>query len=318
MIRWGVIGLGKIANKFVTDLQTTENCELVAVASRDKNKAREFAHNSAAPYYFGSYDELIDSGFVDIVYIATPHTNHAELSIQCLKKGIAVLCEKPMAMSYKDAEIVINTAKENNTFFMEAMWTRFIPAFEELYKKIIVEKLIGDIQYIKADFGFDVPYDADSRIFNKNLGASALLDVGIYPVYLANTFLGYPDKILSANDINEEGVDRTNNILFHYKNDAMASLFSSFAIRTKTEATIYGSLGTAYLFPRFHHTKTFSIHYKNGINKAFHYPYLGYGYSFEINEVNNCLMKKKIQSKKMSWEHSLSLAKLLEEIRNGF
>jgi predicted dehydrogenase len=314
VVRWGILGLGKIANKFATDLQSVEYAEIAAVASRDINKAKEFASIYGVNDYFDDYTALIRSNLVDVMYIATPHFNHAALSILCLQNGIAVLCEKPMSMSVAETELVLRTAKENNVFFMEAMWTRFIPAFDAMLHKVLVEKVIGDVQMVKADFGFNTPFVAGSRIFDKALGASALLDVGIYPVYLAIAILGAPTKIQANADLGDDGVDRTNNILLSYPNGAMANLFSSFAIQTKTEATIYGTKGNIYLYPRFHHTKTFVVNLDDGSADAYQYPYLNYGYNFEIHEVCQCILEGKTQSTKMTWADSLLLSQTLEAI----
>jgi predicted dehydrogenase len=318
VVRWGILGLGKIANKFATDLQSVEYAEIAAVASRDNDKAKEFASIYGVSDYFSDYEAIIASNLVDVMYIATPHFNHAALSIQCLQNGIAVLCEKPMSMSVAETELVLQTAKENNVFFMEAMWTRFIPAFDAMLHKILVEKVIGDVQMIKADFGFNTPFVADSRIFDKKLGASALLDVGIYPVYLANAILGAPSKIQAAADITEDDVDRTNNIILSYPNGAMANIFSSFSIKTKTEATIYGTLGNIYLYPRFHHTKTFVVNLNDGSSDAYQFPYLNYGYNFEIHEVCQCILEGKTQNTKMTWADSSLLSQTLERINAEF
>ncbi len=318
VVRWGIIGLGKIANKFATDLQSVEYAEITAVASRDINKAKEFAQIYGVSNYFADYDMIIDANMVDVIYIATPHFNHATLSISCLRQGIAVLCEKPMSMNIVETQEVLRTAKENNVFFMEAMWTRFIPAFDALLHKVLIDKVIGEVRMIKADFGFNIPVKNDSRIFDKKLGASALLDVGIYPIYLATSLLGPPEHIYATADLTEDGVDRSNNIIFKYHNQAMANLFSSFAIQTKTEATIYGTEGTIYMYPRFHHTKTFVIDYYDSKTEAFQFPYLNYGYNFEIHEVCQCILNGSIESTKMSWADSLLLSQTLDRVRSCF
>ena len=124
---WGIIGLGKIANKFAQDLSGLANAKLHAVASRSLDKAQAFAERYKAPHAFGSYEELVQCPDLDAVYIATPHMLHKENTLLCLEHGIAVLCEKPFAMNTKQVEAMIQKAKEKETFLMEALWTRFLP-----------------------------------------------------------------------------------------------------------------------------------------------------------------------------------------------
>src|SRR5688572_4387897 len=127
-INWGIIGLGNIANQFAADLLLIEEANLVAVASRDFDKAKDFAKQYNCLKAYDSYETLFADDEVDIVYIATPHDSHAELTIKALENGKHVLCEKPLSLSYKDAVRMAEASKKYNRFFMEAFWTRFIPS----------------------------------------------------------------------------------------------------------------------------------------------------------------------------------------------
>ena len=134
-IKWGILGLGKIAGKFCDGLQHASNAKLYAVASRDLNKAEEFAAKFEAKKSYGSYEELLKDEAVQVVYIATPHAFHHELAIKCIAHGKAVLCEKPFALNYKQAREMISLAREKNVFIMEALWTAFLPHFLDLESK---------------------------------------------------------------------------------------------------------------------------------------------------------------------------------------
>src|SRR5580765_3504168 len=124
--RWGIIGPGKIAIKFAEAAQRVEGAELHAVASRDEIKAKTFAEQYGIKKYYGTYEALAADSEVDIVYIATPHTYHHSHAILCMQHAKHVLCEKPMSVNFSSTAEMINTAKSNNVFFMEAMWTRFL------------------------------------------------------------------------------------------------------------------------------------------------------------------------------------------------
>ena len=135
-IKWGIIGLGNIANQFATDLQLLEDAEIVAVASRNSANANAFAQKYNCTKAYDSYDALFADKNVDIIYIATPHNSHAELSIKDLENGTHVLCEKPIALSYADAVRMTEASKKHHKCFMEALWTRFIPSVQDDFAKV--------------------------------------------------------------------------------------------------------------------------------------------------------------------------------------
>src|SRR5688500_1806251 len=192
--KWGIIGPGKIAEKFGEALLNCPNTELWAVASRDKERARLFAIKYNASKYYDQYEDLVNDEEIDVVYVATPHTFHRSHALLCLEKKKAVLCEKPLSVNYQSALEMITVAKENKVFLMEAMWTRFLPAIREVIR-LIESGEIGKVVFIRADFGFSFPDDKESRIYNMKLGGGSLLDIGVYPLFLALYLLGEPDAI---------------------------------------------------------------------------------------------------------------------------
>ncbi|MGK0458654.1 MAG: putative dehydrogenase, partial [Polaribacter sp.] len=205
-IRWGIIGLGNIANKFATDLARVENVELVAVASRNQQRAETFAvqHNSKRAY--NSYENLVKDAEVDAVYIATPHSFHKEHAILCLQNKKAVLCEKPLAMNLEEVTEMILVARENNVLLMEALWTFFLPHFTYVLDIVKNEKF-GKLKNLEADFGFYRDFDETSRLFKKEVGGGSLLDIGIYPIFAALAALGEPDSIDANATFFENGAD---------------------------------------------------------------------------------------------------------------
>ena len=312
-INWGIIGLGKIANKFAADLQLSKNSQLYGVASREITKAKNFSIKYNSIKYYGSYGELADDSEIDIIYVATPHTFHFENTMMCLKKDKAVLCEKPMGINAEEVNIMIEEAKFRKLFLMEGIWTRFIPATEKLIE-ILKKKIIGDVLFIRADFGFKGDSNLESRVYNKKLGGGALLDIGIYPIYLSLLTLGVPIDIKVMARMAETGVDSYCSMLFNYENGAKANLESTIEAETPTEAFIYGSNGTLKLHSRFHHTEKITI-LRNGEKKLLNIKYKGNGYIYEIEEVNKCLLNQEIESSKLRLNTSIDLISLIDKVK---
>jgi len=179
-INWGIIGLGNIANAFAKDLSLVPNATLRAVASRTKKKAKEFAKNHGAEKAYGSYEKLFKDDAIDIIYIATPHNSHANLSIAAMKAGKAVLCEKPLAVNKKQVKKMIKTAKKQKVFMMEAFWSKFNPSVKQSID-LAKNGRIGDVNYVNVDFSFYKEAPVESRMFNLELAGGALLDL-----FLAN------------------------------------------------------------------------------------------------------------------------------------
>ncbi|MDZ7743702.1 MAG: Gfo/Idh/MocA family oxidoreductase [Bacteroidota bacterium] len=314
-INWGIIGLGKIARLFASDLQLSENAILHSVASRDIEKAAQFSMDYQAVKHYGNYEELARDPDIDIVYIATPHVFHYEQTMMCLKYGKPVLCEKPMGISSGEVKRMIGEANYGKSFLMEALWTRFIPATEKLIE-LLKNKVIGDIIFMRADFGFRADPNPGGRLFNKKLGGGALLDIGIYPVYLSLLALGFPSDIKTMARVSSPEVDSYISMLFDYENSAKAILESTFEADTPTEAYIYGTNGVIKLHSRFHHSEKISLYQNGELKEVFDIKHQGEGYIYEIEEVNQCLINQQTESSKLPHSLSLNLAMLLEQVKD--
>lgn len=310
-IKWGIIGLGKIAQKFVNDLLLLDTVELEAVASRDLTKAETFAATYHSKKFYGSYEELLKDNFVDIVYIATPHNSHEHFTILALEHKKGVLCEKPFAMNQQQVFKMIETSKKHNLFLMEALWTRFLPAIKKI-KSTIENGEIGEVKYINADFSFNAN-PSIQRIYDKELGGGSILDIGIYPIFLAYLILGMPDKIIAKAHFFETGADSQVSIIFDYKN-AQAVLFSSFNSNSKREAKISGTLGEIIIDSPWNEASTFSL-FKNNQEEKFSLPLIGKGFPHQIMECNECLQKNLTESPLWSHQNSIELVTLLDAVR---
>ena len=311
-IKWGIIGLGGIANKFATDLLLVKESKLEAVASRSLTKAKVFSEKYNSTNYYDSYEELVQNKLVDIVYIATPHNSHERYTILALEHKKAVLCEKPFAINKKQVFNMIEASTKNNMFLMEAMWTRFNPSIKKI-KNYIDSGEIGEIKYINADFSFKAN-TSTQRIYDKKLGGGSLLDIGIYPVFLAYLLLGIPTEIYAKAHFYKSGADSQLAMLFNYKN-AQAILFSSFNSSSKRSAKISGTLGEIIINMPWNETDSFSIQKNNSIEEIILLPKNGTGFTHQIIECNTCLQENKIESDTWPRQNSLELITLLDDIR---
>lgn len=311
--KWGIIGPGKIANKFATDLSTVPDAELYAVASRSKEKAEEFAAAHNVAHSYGSYEAMLKNEELEVVYIATPHVFHYEHTLLCLKYGKAVLCEKPFAMNLQQVQEMIKVAKENKVFLMEALWTYFLPHYKFVLN-LVEKQTFGKIIDFKADFGFEAPYLPEKRLYNKSLGGGSLLDIGIYPVFAALTLLGKPDEIEATASLCETGVDETCDIKFTYKDGAIATLSSAINKTTPTTAVLILENAVVTLVNRFHEpTEVYIKTEEKEEKKTFDVATIGY--SFEAEHVQEMLKQNRTESDVMTFEMSLLLIETLDKIR---
>lgn len=312
-IRWGIIGLGHIAHSFVKDLALVQDAEIRAVASRDLEKANAFSSEYGIPLAFGSYRELLDCEEVDVVYIATPHTHHAEISIRAMEHGKHVLCEKPLGVNSTQVENMIAAARKNKIFLMEALWSRFIPAIRKV-KSLVDSGEIGSLVYLHADFAFyALDRDLEGRVLNPKLAGGSLLDVGIYPIFLAYLLLGKPKTILSTSNFHTNGAEVQTSMIFQYTR-AHALLYSGFTGRSGVTAEISGEKGIICLPSRWHQAQGYSLE-KDGELTEFDLPTTGKGYFHEIEEVHTCIRQGKLQSDLWSHQNSLDLIVLMDTIR---
>ena len=310
---WGILGPGKIAHKFVTGLQVLPRAKIKAVASRDLQKAQDFAHQYGIPQSYGSYQQLAEDPEIDIIYIATPHAFHMEQTILCLEHGKAVLCEKPLAINSQQVKRMINSAQRHQSFLMEALWSRFLPHIikaQELCESGSIGKILG----LEADFGFQAKYDPQTRLFDPYLGGGALLDIGIYPLFLAKMLFGTPHEVQAQVTTAPTGVDMEASVQLQFEDQVYAKLHYTFAENTPVEARIIGEKGTIFLHNRWYQPGNLIVH-NHSKDQEIHIDLEGNGYNYQAQEVMDCLDQNLIQSPYWSHTHSWELMQLMDEIR---
>lgn len=313
MTHWGIIGLGNIAHHFVKDLALVPSALLYAVASRSEEKAKEFAQDYSAVQYYSNYEALLEDPKVEVVYIATPHSSHAHWSLAAIKAGKHVLCEKPLGMNLAEVVKITQAAQDNKVFLMEALWTRFNPSIQEIVTKI-KENTIGDIQYIQADFGFYAMDKAPtSRVLDASLGGGSLLDIGIYPIFLAYLMLGMPKNIMASATYSEHGTEIQTAMIFEYER-AKAVLYSGFTSKSSMVAQISGSDGLITIDSRWHETQGYSLE-KEGAIESYLNPTTGRGYAHEIAAVQQSIENGTLEQPEWTHKNSIDLASLLDQVQ---
>ncbi|NLE44790.1 MAG: Gfo/Idh/MocA family oxidoreductase [Chloroflexi bacterium] len=310
-INWGILGAGRIAGTFATDLKKLEGARLLAVGSRSQDKAGQFAHEYGCERAYGSYEALIADPEVDVIYVATPHPYHLENAQACLRGDKAVLCEKPMALNAGQVRDMVACARERGLFMMEAMWTRFLPVTAEVRKWLAAGR-IGEIRLFTADFGFRTGWNPEGRLLNPALGGGALLDVGVYTVAYAAMVLGRsPETVQAQAHIGATGVDEQSALLLGYDGGRLAVL--SCAVRTSTRhgAYIDGAAGSIHI-DRFWRATSATLRVEDQDPVTFEAPA---GYHYEAQEVMDCLRAGELESPLMPLDESIAIAETLDRAR---
>jgi predicted dehydrogenase len=314
--KWGILAPGKMSAKFTKGLQLLENVELYSVGSRDAGRAKQFADEFGFKKYYGSYEEFVQDPELEVVYIASPHSHHLEHTLLCLRNGKHVLCEKAFSLNFREVQIMVNEARKQNLFLMEALW----PPFQPFYKKaeeILNSGAAGKIVHLDGYFSFLPPYDPNDRKFNLSLGGSSLLDIGIYPVIDALTFIGIPSEIKASAVFGKTGSEESLNVIFSYTDGRTASLYSSFRTNAGIGCDILCEKGnlTVVRGRDMNQRTTFQPH---GMEmQEFVYNPEAMGYHWEAEEVMKCLDAGKTESPVVPLSFSLDLMRTLDRIREA-
>ena len=312
--RWGIIGLGNIANSFATGLQAAPDAELAAVASRTQDKADQFGERHNASRRYGSYEQLAADPDVDAVYIATPHSLHEEDTLMCLAAGKPVLCEKPFAINAAQAGRMIDASKEHGVFLMEAMWTRFFPLLLRI-KALVDEGAIGELRMAQADFGFRAGVDPNSRLFNPELGGGGLLDVGVYTISLASMFLGAPTQATGIAHIGETAVDEQAAMILGYEDGRLAVLSTAIRTNTPHDATLLGTAGRIRIHSPWWIPTKATINRDGQPEEVLEMPREGNGYNYQAVEVARCVRAGLRESPIMPHHETLEIMKTMDALR---
>jgi predicted dehydrogenase len=316
--RWGIIATGKIAHSFAADIAVTPGATLAAVGSRRLASAQEFAsrYGDERTRAYDSYEKVAQDPDVDVIYVATPHTFHPDNVRTCFEAGKAVLCEKALALNAADAETLVAEARQRGLFFMEAMWMRCNPTIRAV-QDMVATGAIGDVTAVSADFGFVPDKPPDHRVFDPSLGASSLLDIGIYPLTFAWLFLGEPRSIVSTGTLSDRSIDLSCASLLSYDDEATATLSGTMLALTPSRAAVSGTRGNVELPRRFHCPSEYTVTLADSEDDPTTYAVevLGNGYVHEIEEVHRCLREGRTESDLVPLDDTVSLMRQMDLIR---
>lgn len=313
---WGIIGPGNIAHDFARDLRLVPVLQrVVAVMGNHNQSTNEFAREFNVPATYTDINAFVKDKNIDAVYIASPHPQHYEQAMACLSNNKAVLCEKPMTINADKSRQLIAAAQQHKTFLMEGMWIRFLPSIQQVVS-LVSQNRIGNIVSVKASISYKAPDDSNNRYFDPAKGGGSLLDLGIYPVFLASLLLGRPHSIKATAILSDEGVDKACSMRFQYNSGQEAILESSLLTQSELPAEIIGDKGTIkILHPWFEKSK--GIELKVDGEQSIIYPGIweGHGLHYEVREVLNCIQQNRIESDNMSHAFSLDMIEVMDEIR---
>lgn len=312
-LRWGVLGTGRIAHTFASDLRLIDEGMIVAVGSRSQASADRFADEYGIEHRHPSYEQLVANPEVDAIYVATPHPMHHDNALLALEHDKPVLVEKAFTMNGAQARELVQVARERRLFMMEAMWTRFLPHVVAI-REMIANGELGEIVVVEADHGKWFEQDSSSRLFAPELGGSALLDLGVYPVSFASMILGRPDRVAAMVDPSFTGVDGQASMLFGYPSGAQAVLTCTSAARTATRACIAGKLARIEIDGDFYAPTSFRLITRDGEESRFEFAHEGRGLRHQAVEVARCIDAGLLESPVMPLDETLAIMETMEKV----
>jgi len=316
-INWGILGCGGIANKFAKSAAVLDDVKVIAAASGTPGKAEAFAEKHSINNHYSDYAELLRNDAVDAVYVATTHNFHYQNVKQVLEANKPVLCEKPFTVNAGEIQALIALAKRKQLFMMEAMWTRFLPAIEQL-RMWLAEDIIGTIKQVRATFGFRFPFDPNHRLFNPDLAGGAVLDAGIYPLSFANMVMRQkPVEVKALGEIGSTGVDEQSSYLLKYESGCLAFLNSTVNAPVASRAEIIGTKGRIAIPKSFLNTQEVWLELQNQEPVQKEFPYdENTGFQFEIEAASESIRNGLLENDIMPLTDTLQLMETIDDIKH--
>ena len=311
MARWAIAGPGQIATVMADEFaHAAPEAQLVAVASRSAAKGRGFADRFGLALL--TYDELFASPEIDIVYLATPHAFHTDLALRAIDAGKALLVEKSFTTTVEDTRRIIDAARAKGTFVMEAMWTRFLPAYTQL-RELIEDGTLGEVRSVQGDLTAYREFDPADRLFDAALGGGAVLDLGVYCLHLAAHLLGRPDSVHAVGGLMPNGVDGEAGMLLGYDDGRFANLSVSFKTYGPGRMAVLGTRAWVDIPPRFHRMDRLVLHRPGHAPEEIVCPRVGLGYSYELRHVTACVASGLTESPLVPLEETLVVQELMSD-----
>ncbi|WP_182112972.1 MULTISPECIES: Gfo/Idh/MocA family protein [unclassified Actinotalea] len=313
-IRWGVLAPGGIAHTFAAAVLGHTQGSIVAVGSRNRERAAAFAQQYDVPTVHEGYEALVADPQVEAVYVASPHSEHRAHALLAIRAGKHVLVEKSFTRNAVEAQEVVDAARAAGVFVMEAMWTRFLPHVVAL-RSVLERGDIGEVVTLIADHGQAFGHlPATHRLHDPSLAGGALLDLGVYPVSFAHDLLGVPDRVQATGSLTPTGVDGQLSIALGYGERTQASLSTTLWSRTATTAVIGGTQGRIEIESDFYRPTGFTVIRSDGSYWAYDREVDG-GFQFQAAEVARRVAEGATESPRMTLDNTLEVMRTMDEIR---
>lgn len=251
---------------------------------------------------------------MDVVYVATPHTSHYAVAKAALEAGKHVLCEKPLTINARQADDLVRLAKDKSLFLMEAVWSRFLPSVQRA-AEIIASGELGEVRWLQADLGFPAPHNPESRLWRREDGGGALMDVGVYPLTWALISLGRPDSLTATAHLTDCGVDSETALTLSYSSGAQVQAMTSLTAATPQTATVCGTEGMLRCNAPLFNPSELTITSGSGEQRAEKFTLAGHGYTYQLREVIRCLQQGLLESPTMPLADTLATMSLLDAAR---
>jgi predicted dehydrogenase len=311
-VRFGIVGAGRIAQRFVDSLRHVPEACLSHVWARRPEAAAALAQADGATVC-ASFDALLASD-IDAVYIATLHDSHAEYACAALAAGKAVLCEKPAALNAVQLDRVLATARQHGRLFMEAMKPPFFPLYRRL-RAYLQQAPIGPVRLVRAGFS-TATAPADSALFQREQAGGSLLDVGIYGAFLAVDWLGEVSEVQTLGRMGATGVDVFASLNVRCE-QGMAQLYSGLDLCGKGDALLAASQGHVTLHDKWWNPTRATVHHDDGRVVELHEPAVGGGLNYETAHFCQLLRQGALESPLLSHRHSRNMIAILDAARNA-
>ena len=312
----GIIGAGSIAVSMTRTIKGMTGAECYAIASRSSEKARRFADKHGFAKAYGSYKELVEDENVDLVYIATPHSEHCENAMLCIEHEKPVLCEKAFTVNAEEARKLQKAAAEKKVFLTEAIWTRYMPS-RKLIDDVLASGIIGEVDMFTANLSYTI--SGKPRLTDPALAGGALLDVGVYGINFALMHFGKDiERIDSSVRMTETGVDGHESITVHYKDGRLAVLTHGMFSRSDRKGIFYGSNGYIVV-ENINDPREINVYDMNDtLIKHIDVPPQITGYEYEVYESLECIKAGKLESTSMPLSESVFMMSVMDSIRKDW
>ncbi len=308
----GIIGTGTIARKMAQTIKAVDGMNMYAIASRSLEKAEAFAKEFGAEKAYGSYQELAEDSKTDLVYIATPNSEHYANAKMCLENGRAVICEKPFTVNAEQAEELFKVAESKKIFITEAMWIRFLP-MQKMLKEIVKSGEIGSPVMLTANLGYDI--HNKERLTSPELGGGALLDLGVYPINFAAMIFGNDIERIETDCVKaENGVDLINSMIFRYRKGRLAALQSCMTAGMDERGMIYGTKGRIEV-KNINNIESITVTKNDGTVKNIERPEQITGFEYELLSAAESIKNGLIECPEMPHSETLKMMRIMDSIR---